>query len=168
MWVNNKTPQRYTVGYRGAYTGIVHIDSSIPVNIPIQSKRNATHSADFSLDLRFLVRKFQFRVDVHANIFEAINIFCWIISHEYLGWIFILFISYYHYLRFSMIKWWFIVLTPFINDRKFPIRCFQLPKFQLSSKVAKFAGWIGINLTLIFCIKDLFLCDSYFLRYSQF
>ena len=32
------------------------------------------------------------------------------------------------------------------------------PKIKLSSKVAKFAGWIGIDLLLIFCINDYFCC----------
>ena len=37
---------------------------------------------------------------------------------------------------------------------------FGHPKIQVFSKVAKFAGKIGIDLTLIFCINDFLLCDS--------
>ena len=33
-------------------------------------------------------------------------------------------------------------------------------KIKFSSEVAKFAGKIGINLTIIFCMNDHFLCDS--------
>ena len=37
---------------------------------------------------------------------------------------------------------------------------FGCPKIQFYSKMAKFAGWTGIDLTLIFCIFDFFLCNS--------
>ena len=35
--------------------------------------------------------------------------------------------------------------------------CFGRPKIQLSSKVAKFAGWVGIDPTLISSINDFFV-----------
>ena len=41
-------------------------------------------------------------------------------------------------------------LRPFKRGR------FGRSKIQLSSKVAKFAGWIGIDLTLNFCPYDFF------------
>ena len=36
------------------------------------------------------------------------------------------------------------------------------PESQLSSKVAKFTGYIGIGLALIFCDESSFLCDEAF------
>ena len=41
-------------------------------------------------------------------------------------------------------------------------------KIKLSPKKTKFAGYIGIDLPLIFCMNDFFLCDSQFLRYERF
>ena len=45
---------------------------------------------------------------------------------------------------------------------------FRHPKIKLSSKVAKLAGKIRIDLIMIFCINSFFLCESQFLKYSQF
>ena len=46
------------------------------------------------------------------------------------------------------------------QDVHIPIKTFGRPKIMFSSKISKFAGNIGIDLTLIFCINDFYLCDS--------